>query len=105
MNIGNIIMVEHKIDCAINAAEVCDEFAAMGCTCGASKINADSESCQVDTFVIKPLKAINWYLVLQGLNSYKATYRRLEKDNLLKDYELHEYEVIIEAIEELEKAL
>ena len=44
----------------------------------------------------------NWHLVLQGLYSYKATYKRLEKDNLLKDYELHEYEVIIEAIEELE---
>lgn len=25
---------EHSIDCAINAAEVCDEFAAKGCTCG-----------------------------------------------------------------------
>jgi len=25
--------IEHKVDCAINAAEVCDGFAAMGCTC------------------------------------------------------------------------
>jgi len=24
---------EHKVDCATNAAEICDGFAAMGCTC------------------------------------------------------------------------
>lgn len=45
----------------------------------------------------------NLYLVLQGLRSYKAMYVRLSKDELLKDYELHEHEVIEEAIEELEK--
>jgi len=60
-------------------------------------------SSRVEPEVIKPTP--NWYLVLQGLYSYKATYERLEKDNLLKDYELHEYEVITEAIEELNKAL
>ena len=32
-------MEEHKIDCATNAAEVADEFMAMGCTCGADKRN------------------------------------------------------------------
>lgn len=26
---------EHTYDCATNAAEVADEFAALGCTCGA----------------------------------------------------------------------
>ena len=35
--------VEHKIDCAINAQEVCDEFAAMGCTCGADKMTWEDE--------------------------------------------------------------
>ncbi len=25
---------EHRPDCAVNAAEVCDEFEVMGCTCG-----------------------------------------------------------------------
>lgn len=44
----------------------------------------------------------NWHLVLQGLKSYKATYAKLEKANLLEDYELHEHEVITEAIEELD---
>lgn len=51
----------------------------------------------------KVYRKINWALVLQGLFSYKATYERLERDDLLKEYELHEYEVIKEAIEELEK--
>ena len=29
---------EHKVDCATNAAEICDEFAAMGCTCKGQNI-------------------------------------------------------------------
>ena len=35
--------MEHKMDCATNAAEVCDEFAAMGCTCGADKADWKDE--------------------------------------------------------------
>ena len=57
---------------------------------------------QLDAIVIKP---VNWHLILQGLRSYKATYKRLGKDNLLEEYELHEYDVINEAIAELEKIL
>ena len=37
-------MIEHKINCATNAAEVADEFAAMGCTCGADEQNKKDKS-------------------------------------------------------------
>ena len=34
---------DHKIDCAINSANVADEFAAMGCTCGLKAILAKAK--------------------------------------------------------------
>lgn len=34
---------EHSFDCATNAAEVCDEFKAMGCTCKQSQKNRGSK--------------------------------------------------------------
>jgi len=48
-------MVEHTIDCATNAAEIADEFAAMGCTCGADKKNKTNEPkrSQVERLVKK----------------------------------------------------